>query len=857
MRIVIDLQGAQSESRYRGIGRYCLSLAQAMLNQPRGHEIWIAASNAFPDTVSDLRLAFAGLLPPERIRIFDVPTPAAEYNPVNAWRVRAAERIREYFISGLNPDIVHVAALIDNPMQDVVTSIDSSAFGYQIAATLYDLIPLMNQDAYLSAPIIKSWYQRKIESLKNAGLLLAISDYSREEAIQALEIKPDKIVSISAAIDSRFQPLNLDPKTAAELKAHYGISRDMVMYAPGGFDERKNFGNLIQAYASLPPEHRRKHQLVVASKISAGDKLRLKNIANLANLGEDELVLTGYIKDDDLVHFYNCATLFVFPSLHEGFGLPVLEAMACGIPTIGSNTTSIPEVIGRPDALFNPASIDAIGRKIAEVLDNPGYANELRRHGLRQARKFTWASCAERALLAFEGLHARQTSVRKPVTGELLHNHLLNSLALINTEVSPSEKDLARAASSIAFNSGSQTARQLLLDVSTIVHQDARSGIQRVVRSLLTQLLVNPPESFEVRPIYFKNARYWYADEFVARITGKAASEDTPAEFNQDDIYLSLDLTMHLQHQLHGLHMHLKSMGVYLFYIVYDLLLVQRPDWWPAGTGNMFKQWLVYLSESATGLVCISGAVRSELLTWLAEEGAARYDLPIVSSFHLGADLESSLPSTGKPGYAGKVTRTLGVRPSFLMVGTLEPRKGHLQTLNAFSRLWEEEVDVNLIIVGTQGWLMDEIAERLRTHPEMGRRLFWLEGISDEYLAELYSTSSCLIAASEGEGFGLPLIEAAQHGLPIIARDIPVFREVSKHCALYFAGLEPEALIQAVKSWLELQAAGQAPASVGMAWLTWQESVQQLMNAVLPAAPSGREALSLASSPHVELRNIK
>lgn len=840
MRIVIDLQGAQSESRYRGIGRYCLSLAQAMARNPRGHEIWIAASNAFPDTIADLRYAFAGLVPVERIRIFDIPTPAAEYDKANAWRVRAAEKIREDFLISLQPDIIHVAALIDNPTQDVVASIGSFAPGHHTAATLYDLIPLLNEAAYLPTPEIKSWYGRKIESLKNAGLLLAISDYSRLEAIQALGVGPDQVASISAAIDTRFHPVELTADAVSAVRSRYGISRDMVLYAPGGFDQRKNFKALIQAYAALGPAYRQRYQLVIASKVSQGDRLRLEELALHENLGSDELVMTGYVHDDDLVKLYNMATLFVFPSLHEGFGLPVLEAMACGLPTIGAATTSIPEVIGRADALFDPASVAAIAQKMTEVLDNPGYAQALRQHGLKQAEKFSWAASAERALDAFEALHARQAIPLQPLTDALPPNRLLNGLATIDAGPKPTERDLALAASSIAFNSGSQEAKQLLLDVSTIVHQDAKSGIQRVVRSILMELLAKSPSGCKVRPIYFSNGKYWYADVFVARLTGGLSKEDKAAEFNQDDIYLSLDLNMHLQQQLHPLHLRLKSMGVYLFYIVYDMLLMHRPDWWPTGMGHMFRQWMLYISESANGLVCISGAVREEVLEWLAEEAPQQRQQPLVTSFHLGADLQNSLPSKGRPSYAATMAQALAARPSFLMVGTIEPRKGHAQTLAAFDLLWQTKIDANLVIVGKQGWMMEIVAKSLRTHPELSHRLFWLEGISDEYLEELYASSSCLIAASEGEGFGLPLIEAAQHGLPIIARDIPVFREVAKNSALYFGGLAPEAVEQAIRSWLALQEVGKAPTSTDMTWLTWQESAGQLIASILPVAPDAR-----------------
>jgi len=162
------------------------------------------------------------------------------------------------------------------------------------------------------------------------------------------------------------------------------------------------------------------------------------------------------------------------------------------------------------------------------------------------------------------------------------------------------------------------------------------------------------------------------------------------------------------------------------------------------------------------------------------------------------------------------------------MVGTIEPRKGHEQTLSTFEILCAEGLEVNLVIVGKRGWLV----ENLVSHSMLGKRLFWLEGISDEYLEKVYATSTCLIAASEGEGFGLPLIEAAQKSLPIIARDLPVFREVAGEHAFYFNGIQPENLAHAIKTWLELSAHGKAPSSEGIPWLTWKESTKSLLDII-------------------------
>jgi glycosyltransferase involved in cell wall biosynthesis len=116
---------------------------------------------------------------------------------------------------------------------------------------------------------------------------------------------------------------------------------------------------------------------------------------------------------------------------------------------------------------------------------------------------------------------------------------------------------------------------------------------------------------------------------------------------------------------------------------------------------------------------------------------------------------------------------------------------------------------------------------RLQSHSERGRRLFWLNGPSDEYLEKIYASSSCLIAASEGEGFGLPLVEAAWHGLPIMARDLPVFREVTGESAFYFAAEKPD-LARAIKEWLELYYKGTHPRSDAVLAATWAQSVEQI-----------------------------
>jgi len=262
--------------------------------------------------------------------------------------------------------------------------------------------------------------------------------------------------------------------------------------------------------------------------------------------------------------------------------------------------------------------------------------------------------------------------------------------------------------------------------------------------------------------------------------------------------------------------------------VVYDMLPILMPDCFPDGAAAGHEAWLKALSQF-DGVVCISRAVADELTKWLAEHPTPRKRAFDISWFRLGADLQRSMPTSGLPEDATTMLQRLGTRPTFLSVGTVEPRKGYGQTLAAFDLLWNHDVDVNLVIVGKQGWRVDDFANRLRAHPKLGQQLLWLEGISDEYLEKVYASSTCLLAASEGEGFGLPLIEAAQQGLPVIARDIPVFREVAGNSASYFSGKSAEVLAQAISDWLQAYAANTHVVSNDVPWVTWKESASELV----------------------------
>ena len=406
MRILIDLQGAQGDSRTRGMGRYALALALGIARNRGIHDVHIALSDLFPETIEPMRGTIGRVLPQNKIHVWCGQPGVAMLDKSSAVRRRNAEVQREAFLASLRPDMVVVASLFEGFGDDCVTSIKRYTT-VPTAVVFYDLIPLIYKDAYLSDPIYASWYNEKLAQLKQADLCLAISKSSRLEGIDLLGIDPDRIIDIAAGTNSYFRPRLVSKPQKELLRERYGIRRDFLMYT-GAFDWRKNIERLIRAYSRLQLSLREKHQLALVGALHPNQQLKLEKLAQDAGLARDEVIVTGYVSDDDLLILYNACLAVVLPSLHEGFGLPVLEAMQCGKAVLAANTSSLPEVVGRRDALFDPRDDAAIAAALKRVIEDDGFRAELEQHGPKQAAKFSWDNTARRALAAIE------SAVEKP-----------------------------------------------------------------------------------------------------------------------------------------------------------------------------------------------------------------------------------------------------------------------------------------------------------------------------------------------------------------------------------------------------------------------------------------------------------
>ncbi len=1221
MKIIIDLQGAQSTgSRNRGIGRYSLSITKAILEIKKEHEVVIVLSSLFLEEINLIRYELKDYIEEKNIRIWSAPSGVTFIEPSHNQHRKNAELIRETFIASLNPDIVLITSLFEGLVDDAVTSVGLMNYSIPTAVILYDLIPLINSKPYLDNPDVKRWYEEKIEHLKRADLLLSISESSKQEALEYLKFSDNNVVNISTASDSQFKKIDLSENQKNEVLKKYHFNKEFLMYT-GGIDHRKNIEGLIRSYALLTKSIRSEHQLAIVCSISDDQRLILNSLTKSVGLNENEVIFTGYIPEDDLVSLYNLCKAFIFPSWHEGFGLPALEAMNCGAPVIASNRSSLPEVVGLDDALFDSLDDNIMSKKIEQILTDETFRENLIEHANIQIEKFSWEQSAKKAIDALEifiDKHEKR-KIDKPInrlklayvsplppqksgisdySAELLpflneyydidviveqesisddwinknlsvHNtewfknnaitydrilyhfgnshfhqhmfglineypgtvvlhdfylgHVIDSMGILNNELYyshgykplndeesefawnyptnkrvldhskgiivhsensrkladiwygdefskawavipllriPSKKEskeeirkklnipsnslvvasfgllgltkqnqklldawlssslskdknsylifigendnseygkiientikksnhesqikitgwtdtdlyidylnisdigvqlrtksrgetsasvldcmnyglativnangsmadldddtivklpdeftqeelinaleelyfnekkrdilgkkaketilsnhapdkcarkyfefienfysnninendalidsliknniniddsnLKQLADCISRNHQYSGEKQLFIDVSSLVKIDSKSGIQRVVKSILKELLENPPAGYRIEPVYstVEEYGYKYARNFTYDFLSYPLQDNREnlIDFKQGDIFLGLDLSPIVISKVEFYKI-LKSFGVKTYFIIYDILPIIHPEWWTENICEIHTKWLETVLNISDSVISISKAVSYEVKDWVNKKDIKK-NIPLeYKYFHLGADVKNSMPSKGLLNDTNVVLDKLKSKISFLSVGTIEPRKGHKQTILAFEKLWSKNIDVNLVIVGKLGWLMDDFASKVRNHPERNKRLFWLEGISDEYLEKVYETSTCLIAASEGEGFGLPLIEAAQHKKPIIARDIPVFKEVAKEFAYYFENTnEANVLCKAIKEWLELYKDDKHPKSQNMPWLTWEQSTKILLDKIL------------------------
>ncbi|MGF6126236.1 glycosyltransferase involved in cell wall biosynthesis [Pseudomonas frederiksbergensis] len=275
----------------------------------------------------------------------------------------------------------------------------------------------------------------------------------------------------------------------------------------------------------------------------------------------------------------------------------------------------------------------------------------------------------------------------------------------------------------------------------------------------------------------------------------------------------------------------LKRDGVGIISVIYDLIPLTHPQFCDAGLVKVFNDWFDWIARTADGYVAISTTIRDQVREeMLRRIGAQQVQQRWFDYFHLGSELD--LSDARSEVDRGLMQMFKAPEPVFLMVSTIEPRKNHAYLLDAFERAWAGGSKARLCIAGKIGWKCDALIERIRQHPELNRRLFMFNTLSDKSLEHAYSHATALVFPSYVEGFGLPLVEAMQRGLPAMGSDIPVFREIGGDYMAYFDLADPQSLTDLVT---DMERTKVFPAPLALEhwrWLSWREASAQLVERI-------------------------
>jgi glycosyltransferase involved in cell wall biosynthesis len=336
--VLVDVQATQSAShRDRGVARYTADLAGALWRRHPAlvHSFLLNPDLAPPGAVEALvasgRLVHSDRVDVSGARLLHVCSPFELEVPISRlWPARAVSR------------------------------------GMRLAVTLYDLIPEIFAPRYLEDPGLRRRYRTRLELVRAADLVLAISETTARDAVELLHVPEDRVVVVgAAAADFYAPPVSRAEALTAARAAVDGLEERFVLYT-GGMDDRKNFHGLFRAWGLLPREIRDGWQLVMVCSMDDPTRNHLVHLARDAGI-ETRLLLPGFVPDAVLRLLYQSTDLFVYPSLYEGYGLPIAEARACGARTIGSSTSSVGELLA-PGARFDPERDDAIAGAIEQAL---------------------------------------------------------------------------------------------------------------------------------------------------------------------------------------------------------------------------------------------------------------------------------------------------------------------------------------------------------------------------------------------------------------------------------------------------------------------------------------------------------
>ena len=402
MRVAIDVRSLEIH-RTRGLGRYARNLVNSISQI---------------DSENEYLLFYRRGIKPGDLEVGD----NFKGRNVLLKRCKNPHRLDEIMDQSLLPMEILLNGRID--VFHSLSSVTPYLKTYKSIVTVPDLIPFVLNEKKIDKLLLnlrfREWLWMK--SLRKADRIITFSENSKKDIIELLGIPEEKIEVIYLSADARFGPVR-DRQAITKIMGQYSVNQKFVLYV-GGFSGHKNIERLVRAFYEFSLSSDVEWQLVLAGKLpdekieNADDQTinePVRKIESLvAKLGLDaKVIFTGFVPEEDLPSLYSAANIFVFPSLYEGFGLPPLEAMACGTPVVASNTSSLPEVIGDAGVLVNPFSITEIISAMRSVLKSKSRQREMSCKGVERARRFSWEETARKTLTVYQQVHEGNRHVGK------------------------------------------------------------------------------------------------------------------------------------------------------------------------------------------------------------------------------------------------------------------------------------------------------------------------------------------------------------------------------------------------------------------------------------------------------------
>ncbi len=748
MKILIDIQGLQTEgSRLRGIGRYSYQLIFNLIKNYPDHE-YILFANPY---LKDVRADFKSLISNQELNLYYFhwysPGPFKNESSLEASKDWFAKQLRSYAIASLSVDVVLLTSFFEGFFDNALVGLSNEYNLPPITTILYDLIPLVQAPIYLdNNPLYKVFYSEKIQKLQSLDGYLAISQSTLKEVNDHTNISNNKIYNISSACDEFLfnkvqEKFYLDKLKEEPLEKY-------IFYSGAG-DARKNIKSLIFAYSKLSFPIQSEYKLVLAGKLLSAEKLLLEECIAKNNLKKEMIIILGYVSDSELVSLYSHCSLFVFPSLHEGFGLPVLEAMSCGAPVIGSNLTSIPEIIGDRKALFNPNDIEELTKLIEKALTDKLFKEHLIQNSLSAVKKFSWTETSKRAISALIKISSTKLI---NATADNINENLIARETLFNRIKSVIK----------TTNKGSKNNILIQQVSSSLELMDAQIlDFKRRIKKLI------PGRSWRIEGPFDSNYSLALLNKNFIRSMYKInqditiTSTDGDSDYSPSKQFLNINKDID---QIYRKSLNEKSVPSIVSRNLYPprvfdmngMVKILHSYGWEES--QFPSSWIDEFNKNLDGISVMSEYVKKTLI----DNGLS---IPITVS-SLGLDhINNKVEDIG-------IDFDFSVNNfCFLHISSCFPRKGANVLIKSYCASFTEDDDVTLIIKtipNIHNDVKDQLKEIRSKTKNLPNICLIEEDYTDDQILALYQISDALVAPSYGEGFGLPIGEAMKVGLPVI-----------------------------------------------------------------------------------------